>query len=450
MKKYLLTRLLALGAGIFPFFGLQAQQIGSNGDLIIPAHKQIQNTVMAYTPCPSLTSTITVKNQINCSSVTNGSANIVAGGGVPSYYYSWFGPRTYEPISLPTFGSNYSASQARGIWFTSPTNTVITGLKVPTDVGTANQFVYVVRYLATPPTFPTENNNYVVLGRFLDVSGTDTIKCGIAINTGDIIGILGVRGSTASSTANMSYGSGGFVTSISGFTTTLYRFMSQTDITTQNLGNLCEGGTGSIGRVEVYFGNAISLTQNATNLLPGNYSTFYTDTNGCMKTSTLSIAPGATITGVTSFTNPSCVLGNDGKASVVASGGFNPYTYSWTPSGGNAALATGLSTGTYSCLITDSLGNCATSTVTLGICSGVNQLKEKITSIYPNPNTGKFLIDISYASEMEIYNALGEPIMKQQLVSGKNPIDLKLYTDGIYYVRIKKDNNWEYFKLIKN
>lgn len=44
-----------------------------------------------------------------------------------------------------------------------------------------------------------------------------------------------------------------------------------------------------------------------------------------------------------------------GSASVSASGGVPPYTYSWAPSGGNAATATGLCAGTYTVTIYDSI-----------------------------------------------------------------------------------------------
>jgi len=57
-----------------------------------------------------------------------------------------------------------------------------------------------------------------------------------------------------------------------------------------------------------------------------------------------------------------------GTASVNVSGGNPPYTYQWLPTGGNAATATGLCAGTYSCLVTDanSCGIPDTIVVTVG------------------------------------------------------------------------------------
>lgn len=57
-----------------------------------------------------------------------------------------------------------------------------------------------------------------------------------------------------------------------------------------------------------------------------------------------------------------------GTATVNVSGGNPPFTYQWLPTGGNAATATGLCAGTYSCLVTDqnSCGIPDTIVVTVG------------------------------------------------------------------------------------
>src|SRR5690606_32263289 len=49
-----------------------------------------------------------------------------------------------------------------------------------------------------------------------------------------------------------------------------------------------------------------------------------------------------TITTTGTSNNVSCPGGNNGSATVVASGGILPYTYSWSPSGGTAATASNL------------------------------------------------------------------------------------------------------------
>lgn len=71
------------------------------------------------------------------------------------------------------------------------------------------------------------------------------------------------------------------------------------------------------------------------------------------------------VTATSTITGTSCFGGSNGSAGVTASGGTAPYTYSWAPSGGTAATATGLAAGTYSCTITDATGCTNITTVTV-------------------------------------------------------------------------------------
>ncbi len=65
-------------------------------------------------------------------------------------------------------------------------------------------------------------------------------------------------------------------------------------------------------------------------------------------------------------TPASCSGINDGTAQVSVTGGATPFSYTWSPSGGNSANATGLSAGIYSVNVSESNGCAATGTVTVG------------------------------------------------------------------------------------
>ncbi|MGE7165046.1 MBG domain-containing protein, partial [Pedobacter suwonensis] len=95
----------------------------------------------------------------------------------------------------------------------------------------------------------------------------------------------------------------------------------------------------------------------ATGLSAGTYTCTITDANNCQIIKTFTITQPTAITATTSQTNVACNGASNGSASVTASGGAGSYTYSWSPSGGTAATATGLSAGTYTCTITDA-NNC--------------------------------------------------------------------------------------------
>jgi hypothetical protein len=63
--------------------------------------------------------------------------------------------------------------------------------------------------------------------------------------------------------------------------------------------------------------------------------------------------PSAVVSAVASKTNVSCYGGANGVITLTTTGGTAPYSYSWTPTGGIAATASGLVAGTYSCTVKD-------------------------------------------------------------------------------------------------
>ncbi len=107
-------------------------------------------------------------------------------------------------------------------------------------------------------------------------------------------------------------------------------------------------------------------TQTATGLAVGIYTVTITDANGCTLTQTANVtAANGPVATLAASNDPSCNGGSDGNASISVSGGTSPYTYSWSPTGGTNANATGLSAGTYTVIVTDANGCTVAQTVTL-------------------------------------------------------------------------------------
>ena len=104
-----------------------------------------------------------------------------------------------------------------------------------------------------------------------------------------------------------------------------------------------------------------------TGLTAGSYTVTVTDSKGCTTTATANITQPATAlaANITAQTNVNCTGQSTGSATVTASGGTSPYTYSWSPSGGTGATASGLAAGTYTVTVTDANSCTATATVTI-------------------------------------------------------------------------------------
>jgi gliding motility-associated-like protein len=104
---------------------------------------------------------------------------------------------------------------------------------------------------------------------------------------------------------------------------------------------------------------AAQTTANAVNLVPGNYCVTVTDANGCSDNACITVAniPGVSAS-VGSAMDATCNAACDGAASINATGGTAPYSYSWAPAGGSGSSATGLCAGSYTVIVTDA-NNCS-------------------------------------------------------------------------------------------
>ncbi|MBS4044149.1 MAG: tandem-95 repeat protein, partial [Chitinophagaceae bacterium] len=128
--------------------------------------------------------------------------------------------------------------------------------------------------------------------------------------------------------------------------------------------------------------NPIQNTATATNLSAGTYIVTIIDNKGCTSTANVTITqPAAALSSnISSQTNVNCFGQSTGSATVNASGGTSPYTYSWNTSPiKTTATATGLSAGTYIVTVTDNNGCTSTSSVT--ITQPTSSLLSSISSI---------------------------------------------------------------------
>ncbi|MGH1336450.1 MAG: T9SS type B sorting domain-containing protein [Aureispira sp.] len=117
---------------------------------------------------------------------------------------------------------------------------------------------------------------------------------------------------------------------------------------------------------------AASTTDSLDNLSAGLYLVTVTDANGCIVLGSATVnEPIDSISIGFNATPVSCGNTNDGMVTALPINGTPTYTYQWDASTNNqtGATATGLSSGTYSVVVTDALGCTATA---LGIFVPIN------------------------------------------------------------------------------
>lgn len=126
------------------------------------------------------------------------------------------------------------------------------------------------------------------------------------------------------------------------------------------------GGTGALS----YAWGPGSPTPGASddtiiNLTAGTYFVTTTDANGCSVIDSIDVGqPGAALSLTITQDSVSCNGGNDGSATVTATGGTGPYTYSWSNTS-NSNPATGLSAGFIAVTVTDSRGCIDSASITV-------------------------------------------------------------------------------------
>ncbi len=126
------------------------------------------------------------------------------------------------------------------------------------------------------------------------------------------------------------------------------------------------GGTGSISSFTFSWCSGDITQTTAPTLCPGTYCITVTDSLGCSRTDSVTIAPSIVITILTDTVGISCNGACDGEATANPAGGLLPYNYSWT-NGDTTQTADGLCPGNYIVTVTDQTGCIATQSVTMPV-----------------------------------------------------------------------------------
>jgi large repetitive protein len=311
---------------------------------------------ITITQPPPIIATITSSTNLTCNGNCNGAATVSASGGTSPYNYSW----------MPG-GS---------------TNLTVTGLCAGTYTVTVTDshfcMVTVSVTITQPPVLTASISTVMNVTCNGNCNGLATVTAGGGTAPYTYSwNPVGGSGATASALC-----AGGYtvtVTDNNGCTATVSVTITQASTLTASITSstnvTCNGNCNGTATVSAN-GGATPYTYawspsggngaTASSLCPGIYFVTVTDNNGCSATATVTITQPQplTVTIPPGF-NLSCNGNCNGTASASVSGGTSPYTYAWSPSGGNGQNAGGLCAGTYTVTVTDNNGCIATATTTI-------------------------------------------------------------------------------------
>jgi len=312
----------------------------------------VASITITTTPTPTVTAFGT--NPSTCGA-SDGSAIATVSGGTPAYTYIWSSGSTSSSATALGAGIYYvTVSDANGCQdssFATIASTSAPSLSTSTtNAGcTINDGTATVTVIGgtTPYTYLWNDPN----------SQTTATATGLAAGNYTIIVIDGA-GCLTTATATVGGSSGPTVT------------VTGTDPSACGASDGTANSTTSGGTTPyTYLWSNAATTPSISFLSAGVYSVIVTDAGGCMDSATVSLnSPGAPTLSVTS-TGESC-LGNDGTATVTATGGTPPYSYLWDdPNSQTNATATGLAAGTYTVIVVDGASCLNTTTATVGNAS---------------------------------------------------------------------------------
>ncbi len=186
-------------------------------------------------------------------------------------------------------------------------------------------------------------------------------------------------------------------------------------------------------------------TEDLNALTAGTYVVSVMDANGCTASVMRTVLDPAAISVSETHTDVTTPGGNDGTITWTTSGGVTNYLFSFN--GGNwvsASAFTGLSAGCYALRVKDN-NNClydsAPVCLTDNVINGISDLRSEMVSVYPNPAVNSVTVKSTLnAGEISLTSSIGEVVVKQNLLSGEEKIDLTNVAQGSYVLNIKTGN----------
>ncbi|HXH20108.1 MAG TPA: gliding motility-associated C-terminal domain-containing protein, partial [Chitinophagales bacterium] len=306
-------------------------------------------TVSATISEPASLASSTTQINVSCNGFSDGSIDLTVSGGTTPYTYNWsIGTTTQDISSLIAGVYDVTITDANGCSITDGAvitePPVLTAFTVPTDVSCFGGNDGMIDLSVTGGTTPYEFNwsngatsediNMLIAGTYT-VTVVDAKNCSVTqsetVNQPTDLSLTSSANPAMCGVAN-----GDASVSVTGGTPG-YSYLWSTGDTDDYIDSLSGGA----------------------------YTVTVTDANSCQKPLTVFVNsfPSADFTVTTK--DVTCHGGSDGEAVIFISSGTPPYTYSWLPIGDNDSIASGLTVGSYTAVVYDSVGCSNSSPVTI-------------------------------------------------------------------------------------
>lgn len=200
----------------------------------------------------------------------------------------------------------------------------------------------------------------------------------------------------------------------------------------------------------VWSNSPASHADSVTDLTSGNYDVTVTDGGGCIITATVHISQPSNAL-VTTTQSTQSTLGNNGTATVNASGGTGTIHYAWSTNPvQTTAIVTGLAPGLYEVTVSDGTGCVIVDTVFVDFPAGISELSNHSVFIYPNPATDRVHVDIKGLNNAElsisVIDLSGRVVIAEE--SAAKLLNTSSLANGVYIIKLSMEGDFYMSRLV--
>lgn len=476
----------------------------------------IATTIVTITQPAELTLNQSSVTNVSCFGGSDGSASVSANGGTTPYTYSWGGATNTAlaagsyPVTV-TDGNGCTASTT--VTVSEPAQMTIALSNTNPGCASSNgQVLAAVTGGVTPYTYSWNNNTSANPATGLSagayaVTVTDNNGCTVTANT-NLNAASGPTLSTSSTPVSCGATNDGTATVTASGGNTPYAFTWQDadgnsagstatvtgltsgaySVTVSDANNCdatatvvvssvgpqlnasvtnvtgCNGNNNGAVVLAVtggqtpysYAWNTGASGDNIAGLTAGTYTVTVVDQTNCVTTATYQITEPDLVEANITVTDATTGSAADGSAVVNPTGGTAPYTVAWS-TGETGTGIQNLGAGSYSVAVTDANNCVVTENFTVGAGVGITMVDmDPVINIYPNPNEGRFVVDIVLQRtgdvSLEIYNTIGKQVFVEKVYQVKETsiaVDLSELPPAAYYVKFTSGEHNAVSKVLK-